>query len=235
MTITGDELVTINQVKMLIESVGGGSFGDFDIRKSLEECTWSEIDSLAQNPLSALYAKSFWSGQSKSVTINGYGTHNFVFADVGVDSDSMFTFVCEDLIGFHSMSAPNPTSAGWESCAMRSWLSSTIFSALPSDLQSVIKSVPKKNTAGYGSKITYDKLWIPSYTEVGIGTGDSEGRRYFIFTDDASRIKNRGKTAYLWWLRSVNSSTYFRCVQKDGSLTNGGASGSLGACPCFCI
>ena len=38
-----------------------------------------------------------------------------------------------------------------------------------------------------------------------------------------------------WWLRSVNSSTFFRLVSTDGSLNYNNASYAIGVCPCFCI
>ena len=175
-----------------------------------------------------------YQGKTRSVAITGEGTHNFEVAGVGMDGAG-FTFVCDDLVGTHAMNSSSTTSGGWEGCAMRSWLSGTLINSFPSDLRAVIKTVTKKNTSGYGAATTQDKLWIPSYTEVGLQSGDAEGAKYPIFTDNASRIKKDGSSAARWWLRSVYSSSSFRYVVSDGSLGNYGASTAYGVCPCFCI
>ncbi len=118
---------------------------------------------------------------------------------------------------------------------MRSWLNGTMLNNFPAELRSVIKSVSNKNTSGYGAATTSDKLWIPSWTEVGLESGDAEGAKFSIFTSNSNRIRKNGGSATIWWLRSVDSSTLFRFVNADGSLCNDYASYAYGVCPCFCI
>lgn len=169
-----------------------------------------------------------------SVAITGNGTHSFTLSDINMKGAG-FLFVCDDLVGTHRMNASNTTSGGWESCEMRSWLNGTMLNNFPAELRSVIKSVSNKNTSGYGAATTSDKLWIPSWTEVGLESGDAEGAKFSIFTSNSNRIRKNGGSAAYWWLRSVYSSAYFRLVGADGSLNNSNASDARGVCPCFCI
>ena len=63
-----------------------------------------------------------------------------------------------------------------------------------------ITAIPVLDGGGYEE--TYDKVFLPSYTEIGFGSdGDSsEGIKFSKFTDNASRIKSGQGTSY--WLRS---------------------------------
>lgn len=196
--------------------------------------TWATIEKIAELAAASPSTFSTYQGKTRSVAISGNGTHNFEVAGVGMDGCG-FTFVCDDLVGTHNMNSSNTTSGGWEGCAMRSWLADTMLANFPSDLRSVIKTVTKKNTSGYGAATTQDKLWIPSTTEVGLESGDAEGAKYPIFTNNSSRIKKNGSSAAVWWLRSVYSGTSFRVVSSDGSLNGSSASSASGVCPCFCI
>lgn len=197
--------------------------------------TWAEIGKLSTLAQANASAFSGYVGKTKSVAISGYSSHTFKVIGVGTDSGSGFTLCCEDIVTTHAMNSSNTTTGGWEKSAMRSWLSDTLLKALPSDLQSVIKAVPKKNTANYGAATTSDKLWLPSFTEVGLDSGTTEGAKYSVFKDAASRVRKNNGSAYYWWLRSVSSSSSFRFVTSDGSLNYNVASGGYGVVPCFSV
>lgn len=178
---------------------------------------------------------------NKTRTVNmgsSYGGST-VFRVAGVDHDTnssgkgAFTFIADECIATHQMNTPNTTSGGWANCAMRSWLSGTVLPAMPSDLRTVIASVNKVNTSDYGTSPTQDKLWIPSFTEVGLG--GNEGSAYEIFTGNSSRIRNYNNSAYYWWLRSVYSSTKFRYVSTDGTFGDRYTSDPAGVILGFCI
>ena len=197
--------------------------------------SWAEIGKLSTLAQANASAFSGYVGKSKSVAISGYSSHTFSVIGVATDSGSGFTFCCGDIATMHSMNSSNVTTGGWEQSAMRSWLSDTLLKALPSDLQSVIKAVSKKNTANYGAATTSDKLWLLSFTEVGLDSGTTEGAKYSVFKDNASRVRKSNGSANYWWLRSVGSSIYFRGVGSDGSLGGGSASYDYGVVPCFSI
>lgn len=176
--------------------------------------------------------------KTRTVNMGSYGGSTvFRVAAINHDTNSSdkgaFTFIADKCIATHQMNTSNTTSGGWASCAMRSWLSGTVLPAMPSDLRSVIAAVNKVNTSGYGTSPTSDKLWIPSYTEVGLG--GSEGSQYSIFTDNSSRIRQYNNSNQWWWLRSVYSSSLFRFVSTDGSLNGNVANYTYGVVPGFCI
>ncbi len=202
---------------------------------SFSSVPWSTVAAIAEFAAAKPASFSAYQGKKRSIAITGNGTHSFTVAGVGVDAGSGFTFICDDLVGTHAMNSSNTTSGGWESSQMRSWLSSTMLNNFPAEVRNLMNTVGKKNTSGYGAATTQDKLWIPSQTEVGLASGNAEGAKYPIFTDNASRVKKNGGSASYWWLRSVVSSTNFRGVGADGSLGSGGASDAVGVCPCFCI
>lgn len=197
--------------------------------------SWAEVGKLS--PLAQANKSAFAGcvGKGKSVSIENYSSHTFSVIGVGTDAGSGFTFCCDDIVANRSMNSSGTTIGGWESSGMRSWLSGTLLKALPTDLQAAIKAVTKKNTANYGSATTSDKLWLPSFTEVGLDSGTTEGSKYPAFTDNNSRIRKNNGSAGSWWLRSVASSGYFRGVDSGGSLSYSVASYGGGVVPCFCI
>lgn len=201
--------------------------------------SWAYMSKMSE--VAAAFPAVFGGYVNKTRTVNmgsSYGG-NTVFRVAGVDHDTnssgkgAFTFIADKCIATHQMNTSNTTSSGWANCAMRSWLSDTVLPAMPADLQAVIATVNKVNTSGYGTSPTQDKLWIPSYTEVGLG--GNEGSKYGIFTDNSSRIRKYDNSNQWWWLRSVHSSRIFRAVNVDGSLSGDNATTTHGVVPGFCI
>ena len=174
--------------------------------------SWAVVNKLATLAKVNPSAFASYKNKKRSIAISGNGTHSFTVSDVNVKGAG-FLFVCDDLVGTHRMNASNTTSGGWEGCEMRSWLGSTMLNNFPSDLRSVIKAVSNQNTSGYGAATTSDKLWIPSFTEVGLQSGSAEGAKFSIFNSNSDRIRKNGGSATYWWLRSVNGSNGFRDVQ----------------------
>ena len=201
--------------------------------------SWAYMSKMSE--VAAAFPAVFGVYVNKTRTVNmgsSYGGST-VFRVAGVDHDTnssgkgAFTFIADKCIATHQMNTSNTTNGGWANCAMRSWLSGTVLPAMPSDLRTVIASVNKVNTSGYGTSPTQDKLWIPSYTEVGLG--GNEGSQYNIFTDNSSRIRKYNNSNQYWWLRSVASSTTFRGVDPGGALGNYTANRAHGVVPGFCI
>ena len=97
---------------------------------------------------------------------------------------------------------------GWEKCEMRSYLSGTVMPYIPSDVQTMLKSVTKTqpaydiNASKY-TQTTADYLWIPSVTE--ITTTWSE-----LFSDSSAfkRWRADGLTTS-WYTRSAATSKKF--------------------------
>lgn len=104
----------------------------------------------------------------------------------------------------HAMNTTATDQGGWESSALRSWLSSDVMDLLPDELATYIVPVEKMtNNTGYTVNTaavtsTTDSLWIPSFAEV-YGTVNwnwesshtsnyntilgSEGTQYAVFSE----------------------------------------------------
>lgn len=128
----------------------------------------------------------------------------------------------------------------------------TLLTQLPSDLQSVIKQVNKKATAGDKSTsitTSADKLWLLAEVEVdgttSAGYAD-EGEQYEYWktvkdgTVAADRIKylsNGSGSANAWWLRSpsVSGSSAFRYIDSAGGVSSYSAYSARGVSFGFCV
>ena len=164
--------------------------------------------------------------------------------------------------GYFSMNSSETNSGGWKSSQMRTAIcgtslssySGTIIAVIPEALRSVLKSVTKytDNTAnGGGSTASYvtattDYFFLLSEFEVfgSISDGNTNEKnkqaQYAYYSAGNSKIKykhNGTSTAAHWWLRSpyASYSYYFVVVGADGTVSSGGAYGSLGFAPGFCV
>ena len=149
----------------------------------------------------------------------------------------------------YSMNSSDTNVGGWDECLMRTDTMQTLFNNLPDELQSVIKLVNKKATAGNkstGIVTSQDKLWLYSEVELD-GTTSSgyrdEGTQYEYWqshntnSDRIKKLNNGTGSANIYWLRSpyTSNSTYFRYISSDGNVNYYYASNSRGLCFCFCI
>lgn len=193
-----------------------------------DSMSWDYISKMGQSAKAFPDTFGVYKGKTRTVNFgsNG-GSVSCRVIDVGVESDGGFTFMATKSLTNHQMNSSNTTSGGWERCAMRSWLNSTVFNGMDASVRNVIKSVNKKNTSGYGAATTSDKLWLLSQTETGLTSGSAEGAKY-------TSLPNLSSPANGWWLRSVGSSISF-CDVSGGSLNSGGASVSGGVVPGFVI
>ena len=152
----------------------------------------------------------------------------------------------------YKINSSNTNAGGWDESEMRTSTMPTLFSQLPPDLQSAVKQVNKKATAGGASTsitTSADKLWLLAEVEV---TGTTlagyvdEGEQYEYWktvkdgTVPADRIKylpNGSGSAHSWWLRSprVFDSIYWNCISSSGNLAMTGARASDGVSFGFCI
>ena len=152
----------------------------------------------------------------------------------------------------YRMNASNTNAGGWDESEMRTSTMATLLSQLPSDLQSAIKQVNKKATAGSQSTsitTSADKLWLLAEVEVDGTTSEGyadEGEQYEYWktvkdgTVAADRIKylsNGSGSAYTWWLRSpyVSSTSNFRSFLSAGTLGGSNVSTTRGVSFGFCV
>lgn len=210
--------------------------------------TWAQIAKAS----AAGKASSLWKvGDEKDITVSGE-TLTLVIMGFGHDDlesggKAGITFGLKNLMAnTRAMNSSNTNSGGFTGSAMYSWLTTTLLSSLPADLQTVLKSVKKKTSAGSQSSTINTntmKLFLFSEIEIFGSTTYSvpgEGSQYSYFATAANRIKylsNGSGSAKWWWERSPHASDShnFCDVNSNGAASINGASGASGVCFGFCV
>ena len=149
--------------------------------------------------------------------------------------------------GDKKMNSSATNAGGWPASKMYTFLNTTIYGKLPSDLKNVIIST--KTVSGHDNRITSnyvsndDKLYLLSSQEVGFSVNNdsapTESRTldYFIGKGNSGRLKYVYGTTSTerWWLRTAASNRHddFLFVYSDGASNGGYANSELGVCPAF--
>ena len=123
------------------------------------------------------------------------------------------------------MNSTNTNVGGWDQSLMRQLCNNRILKAFPTVWQSLIKSVKIKATSGNKSTnitISEDKIYLPSYIEVGANVSTQAGYSEEIgtslspipwFTNDNQRAKFRGKSRTY-----EGTATIYKCNQDPAAL-----------------
>lgn len=147
--------------------------------------------------------------EADEITLTDGTTAELRVADIYTDDmadggKAGITFLLSGSSLTHAMNTTATDQGGWESSALRSWLSSDAMDLLPDELATYIVPVEKMtNNTGYtvntaAVTATEDSLWIPSFVEV-YGTVNwnwessytsnyntilgSEGTQYAVFSE----------------------------------------------------
>ena len=232
----------------------------------LDSLSWAEIAEIAYAGRDACV---FNIGDEKTITLStgekitlvilGFFHDTYYDSEYDEDTSYTITFGMKNCLATrYQMNASNTNVGGWESSKMRTSVMPTLLSQLPADLQSVIKSVYKKTSAGNKSTTittTNDKLFLLSEVEVNGTTATTyadEGEQYAYFKRNGGYVQygndgyypngikalsNGDGASCYWWLRSpyVTGSYYFRCVYGGGSVGYFSASRSDGVSFGFCV
>ena len=147
-------------------------------------------------------------------------------------------------LGAQKMNATATNVGGWEKSELRGRLNSgDLWSLLPSELQSKVKSVTKMTDNQGGGKAgtpsaTTDKVFLLSTTEV-YGDLQSDGVQYEYYKSKGVTTSNysSASTGSDLWTRSVNpgDSTDFRYVSSYGGYGNYSAAGTDYGFLAFCF
>ena len=211
--------------------------------------SWEDIIAAGNN---GTYATKYSVGDTKLV--NDKSGNKFYLQLAAIDGDDLadnsgkahMTWLLKDCYRTtHNMNSSAVTTDGWAGTAMRSWLRDTVMPTLPDVITENMKEV-SKTYYDYGTTSTLtatDKIWIPSYREVMMGTDkENSGVQYSgLFGTSTStgnrdsRVKYYNGSAYNWWLRSAYSSSYFYYVYNFGSNNNYYANYASGVVFGFCI
>ena len=146
------------------------------------------------------------------------------------------------VLGAQRMNATQTNAGGWEQSELRGRLNSgDLWSLLPSELQSKVKSVKKMtDNKGGGTtgtpSATADKVFLLSTTEV-YGNLQSDGAQYEYYKSKGvttSSYSGASSSNY-HWTRSVNPSysAYFRNVNSGGDYNSYSATSTYYVFPAF--
>ena len=244
-------------------STGGGSEGGVSaavqaaVAKDAKDWTLDEQKAVAEDiakngTSSAVYAKAMAAmeaGTKFSAKLTNGKTLEYRI--VGINHDDLadgsgkagLTFEATNaVLGAQRMNATQTNAGGWKQSELRGRLNSgDLWSLLPSELQSKVKTVKKMTdnkgggTAGTPSATT-DKVFLLSTTEV-YGNLQSDGAQYEYYkskgvtTSSYSGASSSGNH----WARSVSPSysTTFRYVRNSGGCHDSGATYANYVFPAF--
>ncbi len=204
-------------------------------------------------------------GDTKEVDMGSLGTHTVRVANTsactnGETSESACGFVVEfaDIVSTQEMNSNQTNVGGWPASEMRTYVNTTVYNALPSELQNVITKTKVVSghgaTAGEANFISRDKLYLLSTKEIwgkeatsntiNGDTAEAETRQLDYYKNKGVTTakysgaikKNNGTNSY-WWSRSARSgSTYsFFTVRGTGVWVNIDANHAHGVSPAFRI
>ena len=224
---------------------GGGSAGadsatvQAAVAKDAKDWTLDEqeavAEDIAKNGTSSIaYAKAkaaMDAGTKFSVKLTNGATLEYRI--VGINHDDLadgsgkagLTFLTTSTTIYSRMNATNTNVGGWEKSELRGRLNSgDLWSLLPTEIQSKVKSVKKiSDNQGGGSagtpSATTDKVFLLSSTEVW-GDMQSDGTQYEYYKSKGVTTSNYSgaSSSSYHWTRSVypSRSTCFRYVSNDG-------------------
>ena len=222
---------------------------------SFGKASWSDIAALSESGSADKYFSvgdektiSLTTGEQVTLVILGFDHDNLT----GGGKAGMSIGMKNLLATKYRMNATATNEGGWDESEMRTSTMATLLSQFPSDLQSVIKQVNKKATAGGASTsitTSADKLWLFAEVEIdgttSAGYAD-EGEQYEYWktvkdgtvADDRKKYLSNGSgSANSWWLRSpyVSYSTNFRVFASTGGVLGSAANGACGVSFGFCV
>lgn len=136
----------------------------------------------------------------------------------------------------------------YKDSGITSYLNSTFYNLIDSDIRAVIKQVklPYTNGTGSGGSVASGasgfstKVFLLSGTEVGfsgVSYMNTEGAKLSYFDSASKRIAYNGSSAAVWWLRSPHTynTNDIWCVKSGGSYDNWRYSHSYGVRPAFIL
>lgn len=248
------------------------------IGTALNDISWADIKRISDAGLASSY---FAVGDRKEVTLNGtcsklsFSNQKYYCYIIGIDHNSAkegtnrihfqfgytaasggvhiaFISGYDDDSDFY-MNSSSTNAGGWNNSFMRNTVCAQFKTCLPSDLQSVLKTVTKysdntgggSNTASYVTATTDDIFLLAEWEVFGARSYANSAEQnyqaqYAYYSAGNSKVRYRhsatGSTAD-WWLRSVCADySYGFCrVGTSGSAGYLSARYSLGFAPAFCV
>lgn len=261
-------------------SQGGGGLPP--VGTALNDCTWEQIRAISDAGMASSYffvgdrKAVALSGTVGSLSLSG----TYYCYIIGIDHNSAkegtnrihFQFGYSALSGgvhlafidsgynsnktsgsWFNMNNASSSSGGWNSSLMRTSICPAFKSAMPSDLQAVLKTVTKysdntgggSNTASYVTATDEEVFLLAEWEVFGARSYANSAEQnyqaqYAWYSAGNSKERYRHSStgsAARWWLRSVyaGNSNNFCYVDTLGDAYNKGANNSYGFAPAFCV
>jgi hypothetical protein len=210
--------------------------------------SWEEIIAAVED---GTYSQRYGVGAYKPLELANGTIVNMQIAAIDGDNKTgggkaAITWISKELVMARRMNATDSNAGGWEKSDLRQYLNNDMLALLPENIQNAIVAVNKTSFdfATEAQILTSDKIWLPSYFEVGNFNSLSKeqtGVTYseiFAKTSDFAKTLN-GTTTY-WWLRSSSNfydSTFYCVNSSSGSVyvSDRSAGSEMGVALCFCI
>ena len=196
-------------------------------------------------------------GDTKEIDMGEYGTHTLRIANTSTPdecktegfSETACGFVIEfaDIITNHVMNSTSMNSVGWKGSEMRTFVNSTIYDALPSDLKNIIIDTVVVSKSSNLDTST-DKLYLPAVTEVWSNNSEDPATnltRQFDYyknigvnkSNCSGAIKKYNGSNATWWIRTIDRDFYNRYAYaySSGNYYENDSTGQLGVSPAFRI
>lgn len=259
MSATGNEAVTMEQLKMWLDSRV----------PPVEIVSWADgtdeqiVAMVAAADAGKINLSDYWhEGDTRTVHLSamaadGVGESHvaqdveFVLSDPGhftLANGKPCNFVvnmkdCLEENGY--MNSSNNNSGGWNGCARRTWCNNVFSNAIPSGLRPAFKQFKTKAATGTGTASTTSTDWfsLPSEMEVfgsvacANSSAESGNTQLNYYKTSSNRIKMVNGSSSTWWERSPynSGSAYFCMVISDGRASYEGANYDFGLAPFGCI
>ena len=126
----------------------------------------------------------------------------------------------------------------YETSEIRDYLNRVFLSGFHPLIQDAIVKTPVECSVDDEIRVVHDKLWLPSYTEIGFSGSDyapKEGKPFEYFDNKEKRRKVGSAWEKFWWLRTPSSDSTYSAwnVSTDGTATNYTTTYDYGVVPAF--
>ena len=143
------------------------------------------------------------------------------------------------------MNSANTNSGGWDACPRRTWCNSVYYNAIPATLRPIFKQFTTYAANGTGSSSVASSDYFALFSEKEVfgsttyadATVEANNSQLNYYKTSSNRVKKVNGSAGWWWERSPYSSdsTGFCMVSGDGSANSYYAISGGGLSPFGCI
>ena len=196
-------------------------------------------------------------GSIVKIKVNG-ASKDFIVVQQGNPNTSTYDSSCAGtwllMKDIYTTSEFSSNNNSYKDSSIHSYLNSTFYNLIDSDIRAAIKQVkiPYQNGTGKGGILATGsnglstKVFLLSGYEVGWTTSDKgyfpkDGVRLAYFGEssggNSKRVAYNGSSAAIWWLRSPGTSSTVGvwCVKTDGSSSNLWYDSSYGVRPALIL